>query len=303
MSNTKRRLDPRNTTGYTGVYRKRQKFRAQIKIDCKTFRLGIYDTPKEAGLAYDRAVIQHKLAASRLNFPNGLPLDDKDYEALMNPTKKRRLSMSNTSGYTGVYKVRHGFQAKITVGGQMKYLGIYDTPEEAAFAYDRAVVKYKLASSKLNYPDGNAYTGMNSKKNMKKKRRLDPRNTTGYTGVIKRRKRFQAQIKINRKHVYLGTYDTPKEAALAYDRAVVQHKLSYSKLNFPHDWSSSSSDEDENDGDEGLESLNSSFSAQPLFHRDAMLDQLVAEEENQRQLGEQEEYVEVEVGSADIQLV
>ena len=138
------------------------------------------------------------------------------------------------------------------------------------------------------------------------KRKLSSRNTTGYTGVSKNRKRFQAKIRIDGNRKSLGTYDTPKEAALAYDRAVVQHKLSYSKLNFPHDWSSSSSDEDENDGDEGdegLESLNPSFSAQPLFHRDAMLDQLVAEEENQRQLGEQEEYVEVEVGSADIQLV
>ena len=303
MSSTKRRLDPRNTTGYTGVYKKRQRFRAQIKIDRKTIRLGIYDTPKEAGLAYDRAVVQHNLAPSRLNFPNGLPLDDKDYDALMNPTKKRRLRPSNTSGYNGVGKtVRQGFKAKITVDGSMKYLGIYSTPEEAAFAYDRAVVKYKLASSKLNYPNGVDYKGMHPKMNLKKKRRrLDPRNTTGYTGVIKRRKRFQAQIKINRKEKYLGTYDTPKEAALAYDRAVVQHKLSYSKLNFPHDWPSS--DEDESDGDEGVESLKPSSPAQPLFHRESMLDQLVAEEQNKRQMGEQEEYVEVEVGSADIQFV
>jgi hypothetical protein len=153
MSNTKRRLDPRNTTGYTGVYRKRQKFRAQIKIDCKTFRLGIYDTPKEAGLAYDRAVIQHKLAASRLNFPNGLPLDDKDYEALMNPTKKRRLSSGNTMGYRGVTKNGKRYAAKIGVKRKKLYLGTYNTAKEAAVAYDRAVVHHKISSSKLNFPN------------------------------------------------------------------------------------------------------------------------------------------------------
>ena len=113
--------------------------------------------------------------------------------------------------------------------------------------------------------------------------------------------RFKAVIRIDGKQKNLGTYDMAKEAALAYDRAVVQHKLSYSKLNFPHDWPSS--DKDESDGDEGVESLKPSSPAQPLFHRETMLDQLVAEEQNKRQMGEQEEYVEVEVGSADIQFV
>jgi hypothetical protein len=51
--------------------------------------------------------------------------------------------------------------------------------------------------------------------NPKKKRRLDLRNSTGYTGVAKTGKRFMAQIYFDRKIKYLGTYDTPKEAALA----------------------------------------------------------------------------------------
>jgi hypothetical protein len=42
-------------------------------------------------------------------------------------------------------------------------------------------------------------------------------NTTGYRGVYKRGERFVAQIFVNKKRTYLGTYDTPKEAAVAYE--------------------------------------------------------------------------------------
>ena len=89
--------------------------------------------------------------------------------------------------------------------------------------------------------------------NRKKKRRLHSSNTTGYTGVQKRGKRFRADIKIDRERRHLGSYDTPKEAALAYDRAVVQHKLSSSKLNFPTDSTSSEDDASDEDSDEDSE--------------------------------------------------
>ena len=66
-----------------------------------------------------------------------------------------------------------------------------------------------------------------------------------------------SEIRIDRKKRYLGMFDTAKEAALAFDRAVVQHKLASSRLNFPNDVASSGGDEDEdgdgNDEDDGDE--------------------------------------------------
>ncbi len=41
---------------------------------------------------------------------------------------------------------------------------------------------------------------------------------TGYTGVYKENKRYRAVISINQKSVHIGMYDTPEEAALAYNK-------------------------------------------------------------------------------------
>ena len=56
--------------------------------------------------------------------------------------------------------------------------------------------------------------------------------------------RFQALIHINKKRIYLGRYDTPKEAAVAYDRAVIEYKLSKDKLNFPNDIDTNSTEKE-----------------------------------------------------------
>ena len=47
------------------------------------------------------------------------------------------------------------------------------------------------------------------------------------------RKNYQATIKSAGKRTYLGTYDTAKEAAIAYDRAVLKANKSTTLLNFP----------------------------------------------------------------------
>ena len=64
-----------------------------------------------------------------------------------------------------------------------------------------------------------------------KKRKLHSTNTTGYTGVSKSGERFLARIRINNKQKYLGRYDTPKEAAVAYSMIVLSSNTIYQKIN------------------------------------------------------------------------
>ncbi len=52
-------------------------------------------------------------------------------------------------------------------------------------------------------------------------KRAQSNNTSGYRGVSfhKRKNKYQATIMVNRKQIYLGSYDTALEASEAYQAA------------------------------------------------------------------------------------
>ena len=122
----------------------------------------------------------------------------------------------------------------ITVANKTKqYIGIYKTAKKAAVAYDRAVIQYRRPRSWLNFPstpysDVVEYDGTVPQKN-----RLHVTNTIGYRGVAKNGKGFQALLTVDGKKKGFGTYPTTKQAALAYDKAVVEHGKPRSWLNCP----------------------------------------------------------------------
>ena len=68
----------------------------------------------------------------------------------------------------------------------------------------------------------------------KRKRKNDDgtKKEIKYKGVYKSGKRFKAVITIDREGHYLGTFDTSREAAQAYDHAAIQAGHPISKLNF-----------------------------------------------------------------------
>jgi len=146
------------------------------------------------------------------------------------PKSKRRNRSKSKSGYFGVQKNTKGnkYTAKIFIDSKPKYLGSsYDTAKQAAKAHDEEAIKLRRPLSRLNYPKKApvGYTPI--------QKALPSNNTVGYRGVSKSLKKFRALTRFGGKITFIGTYDTAKDAAIAYDRACLKANKSTSLLNFP----------------------------------------------------------------------
>ena len=129
-----------------------------------------------------------------------------------------------------------------------------------------------------------------------KKRKLLSTNTSGYRGVTKSGERFQAQIFVNKKDKHLGRYDTPKEAAVAYDRAVIKYNPSKDRLNFPNDnKTSSTSSEDDYDYEDEDELQDNEYDQQQDLYWNSIIEQQKTQfEKNETTIKKKKEIVVVE---------
>jgi hypothetical protein len=71
ISKKRKRGNPNRKTGLIGVRKKGKKYSAEIWYDGKTKSLGSFDTKEQAGIAYDRFVIDKstKEVSFILNYP------------------------------------------------------------------------------------------------------------------------------------------------------------------------------------------------------------------------------------------
>ncbi|MCO5610436.1 hypothetical protein L7F22_064674 [Adiantum nelumboides] len=123
--------------------------------------------------------------------------------------------------------------------------GAYDDEDTAAHAYDMAALKYWGPNTILNFPiekyekatdEMQNYTREEYIASLRRKSNGFSRGVSKYRGVARHHHNGRWEARIGRvdgnKYLYLGTYGTQEEAAIAYDIAAIQHRGLKAVTNF-----------------------------------------------------------------------
>ena len=166
---------------FHGVRREGRRWRMTANLNRAARVASLHDTELQAALAYDKALVEHRLHTLSPNFPDAMPRDwlaaaeaaratpgvrrekidrsaaeamaakGRDPKIRKPPAERRPIKA--THGFRGI--VKSGFRWRVQIclpGGATRKFGSYLDPESAARAYDRAVASLGLEGKRLNFP-------------------------------------------------------------------------------------------------------------------------------------------------------
>nr|DAN12780.1 MAG TPA: endonuclease [Caudoviricetes sp.] len=147
----------------------------------------------------------------------------------------------NKTGYKGV---QYGYNentycVQLRFHGKLYYFGEFESIQEAAKVYDKAALKYFGEFAWTNF-DKCSYNAEEIEsiqpKTIKNKKFNGPNknNKLGLKGVNEFKGKYQATLySENKKRIRLGTFNTPEEAARAYDKVALKEFNNECFTNFP----------------------------------------------------------------------
>lgn len=219
-----------DTTKYRGVIwsKKDGLWAGVITVDNKNVWCGLHSTQREAAIAYNEAAIKH---FGEFAFLNEIPSEpDPDDKPVIRKTKQ-----GQTSGYKGVVCNGKTWGAHFGFKKATYHLGYFPTPEQAAKAYDAAVMKYIGPKGKFNFPESindlpdidlpiiiSATNDNRSRKNR-------------FRGVSFHDNRWTMRIFYQGKRIH-EYFDSEIDAAKAYDKYAKLKGGKVIYLNFPNDY-------------------------------------------------------------------
>lgn len=211
------------TSKYRGVTTARQGFHAHFHDATRSMHfLGYYLDEKDAARAVDRASLFLRGRKGARNFPRA-DLTPASPEELRREAR-RRWKLKTASQYQGVGVYEDRWRAIISENRQNHSLGLFDTQEEAALAYDAAARALGRSRGSLNFPDRDTPPKLPKELACEARRRFKETTTSEYTGVQwdRRAGEWVALIQVEGRSYYLGQFAKEVDAARAYDRQALR---------------------------------------------------------------------------------
>eukprot|EP00985_Skeletonema_marinoi_P005491 scaffold2384_cov150-Skeletonema_marinoi.AAC.1 len=231
---------------YTGVtfHKRTKKWQAQIFFEGKQRHIGCYENEEDAAVDYARAVFKYRgqgaldnareQRARDTSMVDAFTFDLTDVPPQPPVPKSAGHINEGASKYTGVSfdKRRKKWEAQIMIDGNRnnRHIGYYENEEEAAVDYARAVFKYKGqgALDKAREQDSIIIdlSDVPPQPPIPKSKGRIKEGASKYTGVhfSKQMNKWHAQIRIEEKARFIGSYENEEAAAVDYARAVFKYK-------------------------------------------------------------------------------
>lgn len=182
--------------------------------------IGAFRDAETLAVLRDRVARQLGVPKYQWNFPDRklAPM------TLQEAQDELRMLRNPASVYRGVMPNGDRWAAKITLEYAGVNLGTWATEEDAARAYDRAVLYYRGGTAR-NFPELDLEPACAEA--LQREARLQPRAwlTSRYQGVSRNPnpeagRPWHASVKVRGKALFAGAWPTEKAAAIAVDRAV-----------------------------------------------------------------------------------